>query len=187
MELRTERLILRDFVFADWRAVLAYQSHPDYLHNYAWETRTAEDAQAFVQRFLAQQQAQPRICFQLAITDKVTGTLMGNCGLRLEMAEDQMADIGYELDPAYWGQGYATEAATALVQFGFTQLHLHRIWATCYEENEASARVLTKLGMQREGRLREVEYFKGRWHNTLLFAILADAWQKKGGRNGCYR
>ena len=60
----------------------------------------------------------------------------------------------------YWGHGYATEAARALVRFGFQELHLHWLWASCNAENQASARVLAKAGMQPEGRLRENEWFK---------------------------
>ncbi len=86
------------------------------------------------------------------------------------------ADIGYELAGAQWGQGYATEAARALVHFGFTRLRVHRIWAACVAENSASAHVMEKLGMQLEGRQREKEYFKGRWWDTLVYSILEQEW-----------
>ena len=82
------------------------------------------------------------------------------------------ADIGYELAPDQWGRGYATEAARAIVAFGFTELRLHRISAWCIAENTASAHVLEKIGMWLEGRLRENEYFKDRWWDTLLYAML---------------
>ena len=60
--------------------------------------------------------------------------------------------------------------------FGFGELKLHRLWATCLADNTASARVLEKLGMQLEGRLRENEWFKGRWWDTLHYAILEQEW-----------
>jgi RimJ/RimL family protein N-acetyltransferase len=56
-------------------------------------------------------------------------------------------------------------------------LHVHRIWAGCIADNAASTRVLEKLGMQLEGRLREKEHFKGRWWDTLVYAILEDDWK----------
>ena len=84
---------------------------------------------------------------------------------------------GYELSPLTWGQGYATEAARAIVRFGFRELRLHRIWAWCNAANAGSARVLAKLRMRQEGRLRDKEYFKGRWWDTLIFAILEDEWR----------
>ena len=176
MELHTDRLILREFASADWPAVLAYQSDPRYLQYYEWTDRTPGDAQRFVQMFLEQQQEQPRRKFQLAVVLKANGQLTGNCGIRLQTAGAREADIGYELAPAHWGHGYATEAARAIVQFGFAELKVHRIWAWCIADNIASARVLEKLGLKLEGRLREKEYVKGRWWDTLMYGILKDEW-----------
>jgi [ribosomal protein S5]-alanine N-acetyltransferase len=177
MKLTTERLILREFTENDWPEVLAYQNDARYLRFYPWTERTPEDAQKFVQMFLKQQAAQPRIKFQLAVTLKTNHQLIGNCGIRLDSIEARQADIGYELAPPHWGQGYATEAARAIVHFGFTELHLHRIWSWCIAENLASAHVLEKLGLRLEGRLQESEYFKGRYWDTLMFSILAEEWQ----------
>ena len=182
MILTTERLDLRDFVEEDWLAVLAYQKNPLYLRYYAWVDRTPEQVRDFVRMFLAHQQSVPRIKFQLASTLKATGQLIGNCGIRLESAGAREADIGYELDPNFWRQGYATEGARAMVQYGFAQLRVHRIWASCIADNLGSARVLEKLGMRLEGRLRENEYFKGRWWDTLVYAILDYEWQSQRWR-----
>src|SRR5512136_2130546 len=128
MELHTDRLLLREFVTADWPAVLAYQRDPRYLRYYEWADRAPGDAQRFVQMFLDQQQEQPRRKFQLAVVLKTGGQLIGNCGIRQTAAGAHEADIGYELAPAHWGHGYATEAARAIVQFGFAELKVHRIW-----------------------------------------------------------
>src|SRR5262245_49725514 len=127
----TSRLVLREFVLEDWPAVLAYQSEPEYLRYYHWTERTADDVQAFVQRFLDWQHDDPRYRYQLAVTFQETGELIGNCGLRLEHPGAMEGDIGYELAPAHWGNGYATEAARSMVAFGFEELRLHRIWAGC--------------------------------------------------------
>ena len=178
MELHTSRLLMREFVPADWRAVLAYQRDPRYLRYYEWRDRTPEDARRFVQMFVDQQQELPRRKFQLALELKSSTSLIGNCGIRLRTVATPEADIGYELSPDYWGQGYATEAARAIVRFGFEELKVHRIWAWCIADNVASTRVLEKLGMQLEGRLREREYFKGRWWDTLVYALLVNDWQR---------
>ena len=87
------------------------------------------------------------------------------------------ADIGYELDPKHWNHGYAIEAAHAMVDFGFSHFGLHRVWSWCVADNVGSAHVLEKLGMRLEGRLRENEYYKERWWDTLMYAILADEWE----------
>ena len=177
MELITDRLILREFRADDWPAVLAYQRDPRYLRLYAWTERTPEAVQDFVQMFLDHQQADPRLKFQLAVTLKETGHLIGNCGIRLDATETHEGNIGYELSPEEWGQGYATEAARAIVRFGFTELKLHRIWSWCVADNVGSARVLEKLGMQHEGRLRHKEYYKGRWWDHLVYGLLEEEWR----------
>lgn len=177
MELITDRLILRDFQPDDWQAVLAYQSDPRYLQFYEWMERTPEAVQDFVQMFLDQQHEQPRTRFQLAVVLKSNQELIGNCGIRLKTIAAHQAEIGYEVSPQYWGHGYASEAGRAILEFGFNPLKLHRIWAWCIAENAASRRVLEKLGMQMEGRLRDNEYFKGRWWDSLIFGILVDEWR----------
>ena len=177
MLLTTERLILRDFVQSDCEAVLAYQQDPLYLRYNEWTSRTAEDVRQFVQVFLDHQKQVPRIKFQFAVTLKPTGQLIGNCGVRRDSAQAQEADMGYELDPRHWGRGYATEAARTVMDFGFSQMNLRRISAWCVADNVGSARVLEKLGMQRMGRVREHQYFKGKWWDTLSYAISYEEWQ----------
>ena len=177
MKLETERLLLRDFVKDDWQRVLEYQSNPLYLRYYEWTERTPEAVQEFVGWFLNHQSQEPRIKFQLAVVLKSSNQLIGNCGVRMNEANALEADIGYELDPKQWNHGYATEAAHAIVDFGFSRFNVHRILSWCVADNIGSAHVLEKLGMRLEGRLRENEYYKGRWWDTLMYAILADEWQ----------
>jgi RimJ/RimL family protein N-acetyltransferase len=177
MLLTTERLLLREFVESDWPTVLAYQSDPRYLRYYHWTERNEKDVREFVQTQIASQYEQPRTKFQLAIALRENQQLIGNCGIRMKSADAHEADIGYELDPKYWGHGYATEAASAMVRFGFEELKVHRIWAWCIAENAASAHVLEKLGMRLEGRLRDKEQFKGRWWDTLNYGILDHEWK----------
>jgi ribosomal-protein-alanine N-acetyltransferase len=177
MEITTERLILREFQYEDWPDILAYQSDPLYLRYYDWTDRTPESVQNFVRGFLAQQKEQPRIKFQLAVALRSNGQLIGNCGIRLNSVNAVEGDLGFELSSKHWGCGYATEAARAMAAFGFTELNLHRIWSRCIAENVGSAHVLKKLGMRQEGRLRQNEYFKGRWWDTLLYGMLENEWQ----------
>lgn len=177
MKLETERLFLRDFVADDWQRVLEYQSDPLYLRYYEWTERTPEAVQEFVGWFLDHQRQEPRIKFQLAVVLKSNNQLIGNCGIRMDKADALEANIGYELDPKHWNHGYATESAHAIVNFGFSYFGLHRVWSWCVADNLGSAHVLEKLGMRLEGRLRENEYYKGRWWDTLMYAILADEWE----------
>ena len=161
----------------DWRAVLAYQSDVRYLKYSPWTHRTAEEVQDFVRGFIEWQGEQPRTKYQLAVVLRGEGRLIGNCGIRIESAGSRQASIGYEIAPRYWGEGYATEAGRAMVAFGFAELWLHRIWARCVAENVASYRVLEKVGMRREGRLREEEWLRGQWWDALVYGILDYEWR----------
>ena len=178
MHLTTDRLILREFVVNDWPAVFEYQSDPAYLRYNPYFYRSEQDVRSFVQMFIDWSREVPRKKFQFAIVLKQEGRLIGNCGIRMQTSHAQIADIGYEIDRHYWGQGYATEAALTMLEFGFTQLRLHRIWAYCIAENTASARVLEKIGMVYEGRQRESELMKSKWWDTLHYAILEHEWRR---------
>jgi RimJ/RimL family protein N-acetyltransferase len=177
MILTTERLTLRDFVENDWEVVLAYQQDPLYLRYNEWTSRTAEEVREFVQMFLDHQKQIPRIKYQFAVTLKSTGQLIGNCGVRRDSPEAHEGDIGYELDSNFWGNGYATEAARILMHFGFSHMNLGCITAWCVADNMGSARVLEKLGLRLERRIEDHQYFKGRWWDTLSYAISYEEWR----------
>lgn len=179
MIIETNRLLMREFVEADWQAVFAYQSNPLYLLYSDWMHRTQNDVCEFVQMFINQQKEEPRTKFQLAVVLKEENRLIGNCGIRVNDSQLREANIGYELNPQYWGQGYATEAAQAILKFGFEELKMHRIWSWCVAENIASFRILEKIGMHREGHLREKELIKGRWYDNFIYAILENEWKSQ--------
>jgi ribosomal-protein-alanine N-acetyltransferase len=168
-------MILREFAIDDWPAIQRIQSDPDYLKHYEWTERREADVREFVGRFVAQQAEHPRRKFQLATVLKSTGEVIGDCGIRQD--DSANANIGYEFDSRHWNQGLATEAATRIIQFGFDELKVHRIHASCIAGNDASARVLKKLGMRQEAHLREKEFFKGRWHDCYIFSILEPEWR----------
>lgn len=183
MIIETPRLRLREFVEEDWPAVLAYQTDPRYWRLYAWTERTEADVRAFVEGFVVWQAVKPRLKFQLAVTLRDGGRLIGNCGIRLAEAGARTGDLGYEISPEFWGRGYATEAAQAMVGFGFEELGLHRVWGECVPENTASRRVMEKLGMRCEGRLRQTQWYKGRWWDTLVYGMLEEGWRTGRGVN----
>jgi [ribosomal protein S5]-alanine N-acetyltransferase len=172
MLIQTERLVLRDYAHEDWPSVLAYQSDSRYLRYYPWTERDEAAVKEFVARFISWQTQDPRDMFQFAITlPEEGGRLVGSCGVRVNDCPRREGNIGYELNPEYWGRGYATEAARAMLRYGFDSLGLHRVWAECNADNTASAHVLEKLGMRREAHFLERDYFKDRWWGSLIFAI----------------
>ncbi|CAH1059687.1 hypothetical protein PAECIP111894_05899 [Paenibacillus pseudetheri] len=91
---------------------------------------------------------------------------------------DRSGEIGYTVHPDVWGQGVATAAAGLMLNFGFEELHLHRIYATCDPRNSGSSKVLTKIGMTYEGRLRDALLIKDGWRDSLMFSMLEHEWCK---------
>lgn len=170
MQLETDRLIIREIREADWERIHAYTSMPEVTQHTAWGPNTEEDTREYVQFVLDMQQTQPREGFELAICLKKEGILIGGVGLHIEKTN---AEIGYVLNPAYQGKGYAAEAASALLGFGFNTLGVHRIYAKCRPNNKASENVMKKIGMHREGLLREHWFYKGDYHDSCLYSILS--------------
>ena len=84
---------------------------------------------------------------------------------------------GIELGIEHWGRGYAFEAASALLPFAFNELKLHRLFADCDPRNEASCRLVQKLGFKLEGIHRENYWLKGEWCNTAIYAMLDSDWR----------
>jgi len=108
---------------------------------------------------------------RLSIRLRSGGNLCGGVGLHPNPGH-QHAELGYWLGVPFWGQGYATEAAGAVVRYGFEQIQLHRIFASHFEDNVASMRVLQKLGMRHEGCLRQHILKWGKFIDLQLYAIL---------------
>jgi RimJ/RimL family protein N-acetyltransferase len=114
----------------------------------------------------------------LAVTWRADGRQIGGIGLRIE-TQHQHAELGYWLGTAYWGQGYATEAAREMLRYGFDDLHLHRIFASHFKHNPASGRILRKLGMRYEGCQREHLRKWDKFIDSELYGILRAEWVRE--------
>ena len=176
IDLRLDRLRLRDWQEADWPQAHAYGSDPEVVRYMDWGPNTEDETRAFVRAAQQAAQSSPRSHYDLAVVLAETGEVVGGCRLWIESARHREASIGYSLARAHWGHGYGTELARGLLRFGFDSLAMHRIWAIVEPENVASAHVLEKLGFQREGRLRDHRHAKGRWRDSVLYAILEREW-----------
>lgn len=153
-KIETKRLLLRDLKETDVRAVHDYASDAAVVRYMDWGPNNREETETFIQRALEAQKEKPRRHYTLAITLKIDKKLIGSCGVNVSNPDNHEGWIGYCFKKQFWGKGYATETAKALVEFGFKKLCLHRVFATCDPENTASARVLEKTGMKLEGHIR---------------------------------
>jgi [ribosomal protein S5]-alanine N-acetyltransferase len=181
LPLQSQRLILREFTMEDWPAVHAYGSHQEVYRFQAWGPNTPTESRQYVARVIEQAQRQPRTDWDLAIVPVASGEVVGTASLVIRSQEHRQGELGYVLHPNVWRQGYATEAARLLLDFGFRTLGLHRIFATCDPRNMASARVLEKVGMQFEGRLRHALLLRDGWRDSLLYSLLEHEWEMPPG------
>ena len=127
---------------------------------------TEQDAEEFIGNIDEEHEA------RFAITLRASGGLCGGVGLRIDR-EHRHAELGYWIGVPYWGNGYATEAARAVLGYGFEDLKLHRIFATHFKQNAASRNVLQKLGMRHEGCLRSHVLKWGNFIDVEIYAVLS--------------
>ena len=166
---------LRRLESGDIDAVHALVSRMDVVRHMLLPVCSREESEKFLRDSLLESPSDPWRSIVRAIADCAGGKLVGLCGLVvLRGAED--GETWYLVDPEYWGRGVATEAVKQLLGFGFGELRLHRIWATCLPENPGSARVLEKVGMRREGFLVKNLKIHGVWKSSFLYAMLVEEW-----------
>ncbi len=184
MQLETERLFLRDILESDFEALHEYGSDPQVVRFMPWGPNTEQDTREFIRKQSAAQKENPRTEYTLALVPKAEKRLIGTCSIRIASPVHNQAEIGYATNRKYWNLGYVTEAVRRIIRFGFEELGMHRIFATCDPENTGSYRVMEKNGMQREGLLRENMQIHGRWRNSYLYSILEEEYRQMEGADG---
>jgi RimJ/RimL family protein N-acetyltransferase len=183
VEIVTERLRLRPFRAGDLAAFVAYRSHPEVARYQSWGTSYS---MADAERFLASQRdvelGVPGAWVQLAAVDRRSGTLCGDCAVRVAADQPGTAEVGVTFAPAHQGSGLATEALAAVISELFEQHGLHRVYAEADDRNVAVHRLLERLGFRCEARLVEADWFKGEWSTLRVFAVLRREWEPAQGR-----
>ena len=172
--MQTERLTLRAYALSDIPALVPLIGTREVAattlripHPYS-----ESDARVFIAR--VQEDLSNGSSLPLGIVLRESGALCGGVRLRIEL-DHRRAELGYWIGVPYWGNGYATEAARAIVNYGFGTLGLHRIFASHFGNNHASARVLTKIGMRHEGSLRAHVLKWGEFLDLEMYGMLASA------------
>lgn len=176
LPIQTPRLVLRDFVAADAAAVLRYTADPRVVEHMFYAPWTIADAQAHLASLERSQQAVPRRLWELAVVERSSGEVIGS--VDLTPLDDDGADLGYSLQFDAWGKGYASEAASALLDAGFARLALPRIVAVCAVENTASARVLEKTGLRFVETVHAYREAKGRSFSVHRYELTQAQWQR---------
>ncbi len=173
--LLTERLLLRPISPADKAAVLRYVGH-ELIAATTLNIPHPYPPEAFEQFLAATAEARAAgLAHLFVLIRRADDELVGQMGLHIE-PRHRRAELGYWIGVPHWGQGYATEAARRLVDWGFGALGLNRIYATHFAENPASGRVMQKAGMRHEGVLRQHVFRFDRPRDLVCYGILREEW-----------
>ena len=176
-ELAGDRVVLRRFHPGDAGKFVEYRSSPEVARFQSWDAPyPREAADRFIRQIMKEHPDTAGEWFQFAVALGAAGQLIGDCAAIPDANDPRQCEIGFTIASEYQGQGYATEAARLLVGYLITGRGKHRITARCDPRNVASVAVLERLGMRREGHLRESTWAKGEWTDDLLYALLHHEW-----------
>jgi RimJ/RimL family protein N-acetyltransferase len=179
--LETPRLIIRRFQDKDLAAFVEYRNDPEVARYQSWDSISPPHAQSFIQEQKKIEPGIPGQWFQFAVEHKATGELAGDCGLCVTVLDARQAQLGVTFARAHQRQGLATEAVTAVLDFAFINLDLHRVVAIVDAENTASARLMERAGLRREGHFLKNTWFKEHWSDEYLYAVLQAEWLTRRG------
>jgi RimJ/RimL family protein N-acetyltransferase len=175
----TPRLVLRRFHQGDLAIFLAYRNDPQIARYQGWSTPMSEAAaRAFIEEAAGVTFGPTGYGGQIAVALATTNELVGDLYLGSPGGDGRQGVLGYSLARAYHGRGLMSEAARALLGYAFGVLGLHRMVASVDTRNDPSIKLLERLGMRREGHLRECYYDErvGAWIDEYLYALLRAEW-----------
>lgn len=169
--LETERLLLREMKKSDFNDVYEYSSNPQTSEYLLWEVhRSPEYTKEFVDYVISKYKSGEYNDW--ALVYKPDNKMIGTCGFTKIDQENNVAEIGYVINPNYWNMGIATEAAEAVIDFAFNTMGMNRVEAKFMYGNDASLSVMKKLGMKFEGYHRDMLLVKGKYRTIGYAAIL---------------
>lgn len=173
--LSTPRLALRALSESDVADVFSVFSDPVVMRYWDGSVMaTQQDAMKYIEQI--RQGFRRRELFQWGIADAANDTVIGTCTLIRWSPNHERCEIGFALRQTCWGKGLGFEAVTALIEFAFTTLELHRLEADVDPRNDRSLRLLERCGFRREGLLRERYYVNGERQDTLMLGLLRREW-----------
>jgi RimJ/RimL family protein N-acetyltransferase len=175
--LSTARLVLRRLQNSDADALCSYRSLPEVARHQSWESFLPIDATRLIEDQRDREPDVPGTWFQLAIVEKTTEHMIGDCGLHCPRDNPRQLELGITLAPSRQGRGYATEAGHCLLQFAFATMGKHRVSAITSAENAAAASLFRRLGFRQEAHHIEHRWHKGNWVSEFEFALLKREWE----------
>jgi RimJ/RimL family protein N-acetyltransferase len=179
-EIITQRLALRDLEANDGPRIFSYHRRPEVSEFQSWGTESVDVVQSFIRSLATMQPGTPGKWYQVGIYLLDGGKLVGDCGFRTLTDDPEQVEIGMTLAPEFQGQGFATEAARALLDYLFVTLDKHRVFGSVDPRNVSSLKLLERLGMRKEAHFVKSLRFRGEWVDDMIFALLAEEWKHPG-------
>ena len=176
MELNTARLRIREFTEGDYSALRDMDSRPEF-NTYERVSASETETRQSLDESISTQLDVPRTVYRLAITIPPADRVIGIIKISCQFAKIREWEVGWAVHPDEWDRGIATEAARCIIDWAIKELNVHRVVAYCHADNAPSVRVMEKLGMLRDGRLREVRWLNGRWWDEYVYAVLEREWK----------
>lgn len=175
--LETARLRLRHFGDGDLASLLAYRNDPDVARFQSWDSMTEDFGRIFIKEMRESQPGVPGYWFQFAIELRASGDHIGDCALHTRGDDPRLGEIGYTVATPFQGQGYAREAVSAMLDYAFGVLRMHRVTAYVDTENARSIALLERLRFRREGHFVQCAWFDDGWCDEYNYAMLCEEWQ----------
>ncbi len=176
-ELTTPRLTLRKMLVSDTEDMYAYAGRIEVTRYLTWYPHPDREYTKEYLQYLGNRYA-AGMFYDWAIVYEPDCKMVGTCGFTSFNCSADSAEVGYVLNPEYWGKGIAREALQRVLRFGFEELGLHRIEARYIQGNERSRNLMERVGMKFEGIMREGMLIKGNYVNVGTCAILAKEWNE---------
>lgn len=176
--IETERLILRDIIPADRQAIFDYRSDAETNKFQSWIPKNPEEVDEFIQRNYKEFNL-PETWYQILITDKETGTVIGDIGIHFFGEENKQVELGITVHKKFHGKGYASEALKGCIDFLFNDLQKHRIIASVDPENTASLRLMERIGFRKEAHFVKSLFWKNKWVDDVIYAMLEEEWKHR--------
>ncbi len=171
--IRTERLYIRRLTMRDAADMFEYSRDPQVARHVLWDAhRSINESRAYIRYMLRKYRMGEPVSW--GIEHVASGKMIGTIGFMWYQRENNSAEVGYSLSRAYWNQGIMTEALSAMLDFAFDEMRLHRVEAQHELDNPASGAVMRKAGMKHEGTLRGRLFNKGRYVDVALYAMLRE-------------
>ena len=176
IELSTDRLFLRPVTILDAETLYNYRSDAVTNQYQGWIPKTIDDAQNFISK-VSEKIDEYDTWFQFAIISKVDGELVGDIGIHFFDVDRYQLEIGCTLAKSHHGKGFASEALVATIDYLFEDLNKQRITCSIDPQNQASIKMVERLGFRKEAHFKQSIYVDGEWYDDVVYAILKDEWK----------